>query len=916
MEAQSGSGPSKEGNADKEGENSGASANAGGDEVDAGDENTPLGAAGTDIDAGEAEAAEPEPGARETDAGTAGMAADSGSGEMNIEVNGETIEAEAGNTWAEGTNSETDEGDIGAEAADAWAEEADTGADGADIGAEAADVWAEGTDAGAGEADTESKDMDTGFRGAETSGLIMESELSYSEAVSENAEFPAGSEAEKKGIGEGVSDRSQDAGSEKKGGSTQDYAYSNGGVLISRNGTSTEVQMGANEPVQSGENHFMPVRESIIYGENSAARTEEEYGIGGKQAGAAAKIPDRMTSERPAVDTDNTENAVFQRTGGFPPLREPQFSRAGVLNPQQNQAEPYSANQRADMRRQPASPVPAMQWTQPAGRPPQPRFLSDAKCGVERGTGINQQLILPDMPPYSRARSAQSAGRPRSEWQAENPLQTGPAPEEMDFIRLESPTAARPLRPGQPTDQQEGMQPGAEPSPQMETAQPSAQQPDGQSAPQPSAQQPGSQFAPQTSAQQPGGQSAPQQATQQPGGRPMPQQFTQRPGRRPMPVQTARQPGGQPAASQTAQRPDHQPAPQQAMQPSSGQSAPQQAAQPSGGQSAPQQAAQPFGSQSAPQQAVQPSGGQSAPQQAAQPARQFNSRQPWQQSGNRSAAQRSMQPSGQPATQRPMQSGGQPATQRPMQPGGQPATQRPMQPSGQPAAQTPQSGHQSTVRQRFMQSARQSAANPQPDRQPTAQPMAQPSDRRSDTSVSMQPQTDTGTYEEVIDTIPENSGTVQEPVITSGREELILGNPEELERLEEEERESVEPLQIWEGFRKRYPKIHAFECAGECEILTIKPQDIGLLPRETWTYGNNSFLLHGYYNYRYLILAKVDTTSGGTRYLLGVPGNYYSNEKYMASMFGFPHFVLAQKQPTGNGRFGYWYTDIRLDNLS
>ena len=890
VEAQSGSGPSKEGNADKEGENSGASANAGGDEVDAGDENTPLGAAGTDIDAGEAEAAEPEPGARETDAGTAGMAADSGSGEMNIEVNGETIEAEAGNTWAEGTNSETDEGDIGAEAADAWAEEADTGADGADIGAEAADVWAEGTDAGAGEADTESKDMDTGFRGAETSGLIMESELSYSEAVSENAEFPAGSEAEKKGIGEGVSDRSQDAGSEKKGGSTQDYAYSNGGVLISRNGTSTEVQMGANEPVQSGENHFMPVRESIIYGENSAARTEEEYGIGGKQAGAAAKIPDRMTSERPAVDTDNTENAVFQRTGGFPPLREPQFSRAGVLNPQQNQAEPYSANQRADMRRQPASPVPAMQWTQPAGRPPQPRFLSDAKCGVERGTGINQQLILPDMPPYSRARSAQSAGRPRSEWQAENPLQTGPAPEEMDFIRLESPTAARPLRPGQPTDQQEGMQPGAEPSPQMETAQPSAQQPDGQSAP--------------------------QQATQQPGGRPMPQQFTQRPGRRPMPVQTARQPGGQPAASQTAQRPDHQPAPQQAMQPSSGQSAPQQAAQPSGGQSAPQQAAQPFGSQSAPQQAVQPSGGQSAPQQAAQPARQFNSRQPWQQSGNRSAAQRSMQPSGQPATQRPMQSGGQPATQRPMQPGGQPATQRPMQPSGQPAAQTPQSGHQSTVRQRFMQSARQSAANPQPDRQPTAQPMAQPSDRRSDTSVSMQPQTDTGTYEEVIDTIPENSGTVQEPVITSGREELILGNPEELERLEEEERESVEPLQIWEGFRKRYPKIHAFECAGECEILTIKPQDIGLLPRETWTYGNNSFLLHGYYNYRYLILAKVDTTSGGTRYLLGVPGNYYSNEKYMASMFGFPHFVLAQKQPTGNGRFGYWYTDIRLDNLS
>ncbi|WP_320958295.1 DUF6128 domain-containing protein [Enterocloster asparagiformis] len=831
VEAQSGSGTSKEGNADKEGENSGTSANEGGDEADAGDEDAQLGAAGTDIDA------------EETDAG---MNADTGA----------------------------DEGDISAEAADAWAEGAGTGPDGADIGAEAADAWAEGTDNGNGEADPEPKDMDTGFRGAETSGLMMEAELSYSEAVSENAAPPAGSEAEEQDNGEGASDRSQDAGevrlqnagTEKNGRSTQDYAYSSGGVLISQNETSAEVQASANEPVQSGGNHFMPVRESILYGENSVARAEEEeYSIGGEQAGAAAKIPDRTTSDRTAVDTDNTENVMFQRTGGFPPLREPQFSRTGVLSPQQNQAEPYSANQRADMRRQPASPVPAMQWTQPAGRPPQPRFLSDAKCGVERGTGINQQLILPDMPPYSRARSAQSAGRPRSEWQSENPLQTGPAPEEMDFIRLESPTAARPLRPGQPMDQQEGMQPGDEPSPQMETAQPSAQQPRGQSAPQLSGQQP--------------------------GGRPMPQPFTQRPGRRPMPPQTARQPGGQPAASQSAQRPDRQSAPQQAVQPSGGQLAPQQAAQPSAGQSAPQQA-------------VQPSAGQSAPQQAVQPARQFNSRQPWQQSGNR------------PAVQRPMQPGGQPATQRPMQPGGPSATQRSMPPSGQPATQTPQSGHQPTVRQRFMQSARQSAANPQPDSQPTAQPMAQPSGRRSDTSVSMQPQTESGTYEEVIDTIPENGGTVQEPVITSGREELILGNPEELERLEEEERESVEPLQIWEGFRKRYPKIHAFECAGECEILTIKPQDIGLLPRETWTYGNNSFLLHGYYNYRYLILAKVDTTSGGTRYLLGVPGNYYSNEKYMASMFGFPHFVLAQKQPTGNGRFGYWYTDIRLDNLS
>ena len=143
---------------------------------------------------------------------------------------------------------------------------------------------------------------------------------------------------------------------------------------------------------------------------------------------------------------------------------------------------------------------------------------------------------------------------------------------------------------------------------------------------------------------------------------------------------------------------------------------------------------------------------------------------------------------------------------------------------------------------------------------------------------------------------------------------MFLSDPQELARLEEEEQEYSQPQQIWEGFRKRYPKIQAFDSANGCEILTIKPQDIGLLPRENWNYGNNSFLLHGYYNYRYLVLARIGGEGSQIRYILGVPGHYYSNEKYMASMFGFPHFVLSKKQPSQDGRFGYWYTDIRLQN--
>ncbi|MFR1833810.1 MAG: DUF6128 domain-containing protein [Lachnospiraceae bacterium] len=138
------------------------------------------------------------------------------------------------------------------------------------------------------------------------------------------------------------------------------------------------------------------------------------------------------------------------------------------------------------------------------------------------------------------------------------------------------------------------------------------------------------------------------------------------------------------------------------------------------------------------------------------------------------------------------------------------------------------------------------------------------------------------------------------------------GNPEDLEKLCLIEEPEEKPEQIWARFEKAYPKIQAFDSEHGCVILAIKPQDIGLLPREIWVYGNNSFLLHGYYNYRYLILARLENPRGTPRYLLGVPGHYYSNEKYMASMFGFPHFVLSKKQPSGDGRFGYWYTDIRF----
>ena len=157
------------------------------------------------------------------------------------------------------------------------------------------------------------------------------------------------------------------------------------------------------------------------------------------------------------------------------------------------------------------------------------------------------------------------------------------------------------------------------------------------------------------------------------------------------------------------------------------------------------------------------------------------------------------------------------------------------------------------------------------------------------------------------DTAGEESRAPEETMVSPE-----LENEEVLKYLRDTEETAASPEKLWQELRKSYPKIQPFDYDDGCEILTIRPQDIGRLPRETWVYGNNSFLLHGYYSFRYLILVRLGNSKGRPRYLLGVPGHYYSNEKYMASMFGFPNFVLSKKQPPNDGRFGYWYTDVRM----
>ena len=93
----------------------------------------------------------------------------------------------------------------------------------------------------------------------------------------------------------------------------------------------------------------------------------------------------------------------------------------------------------------------------------------------------------------------------------------------------------------------------------------------------------------------------------------------------------------------------------------------------------------------------------------------------------------------------------------------------------------------------------------------------------------------------------------------------------------------------------------------------IQRQDIARLPRTQWHLANNSFLLHGFYNYHHLLYIE----EGENRWI-GVPGIYHEKEQAAARTFGFPQFhrvmdaelELSAEEKNTFDDFGYWCRQI------
>ena len=160
--------------------------------------------------------------------------------------------------------------------------------------------------------------------------------------------------------------------------------------------------------------------------------------------------------------------------------------------------------------------------------------------------------------------------------------------------------------------------------------------------------------------------------------------------------------------------------------------------------------------------------------------------------------------------------------------------------------------------------------------------------------------------------------------LASWEEDMQIELSEPVQSVQPEEPkipEQVEELKIEE--RVEEPKSLDLETEEYIKPTTvtyekIQRKDLSRLPRKEWRIANNSFLLHGFYNYHHLLYIE-----DGDEVWIGVPGIYHEKEKLAANTFGFTHFrrqadipiQLTKEEQNTYEDFGYWCRQISVPKV-
>lgn len=160
-------------------------------------------------------------------------------------------------------------------------------------------------------------------------------------------------------------------------------------------------------------------------------------------------------------------------------------------------------------------------------------------------------------------------------------------------------------------------------------------------------------------------------------------------------------------------------------------------------------------------------------------------------------------------------------------------------------------------------------------------------------------------------------------------EEIIRGEfAVEKETAEETEQcEKEEVIVAAQAVSHREEMVHD----GPCTIYEkIDLSQIRDLPSPNWHFATNRFLVHGFWNYGYLVLKK-EVEKDKEILSMGIPGVFERPEAVMAVFFGFPNFEAIPSEIVGvgmnksvafpkkeknqeakEGTFGCWFVNLKL----
>ena len=173
---------------------------------------------------------------------------------------------------------------------------------------------------------------------------------------------------------------------------------------------------------------------------------------------------------------------------------------------------------------------------------------------------------------------------------------------------------------------------------------------------------------------------------------------------------------------------------------------------------------------------------------------------------------------------------------------------------------------------------------------------------RPESSESQTAESQTGVTAESV------SDTATEDIKAAGAAAKI---PAETQHLQQKaHRADATQTDPFEKLFVRADYIDAFDDDYFYDCIEVSPEMLKCLNQNEIDIAGNSFLLHGYYNFRHILFGRVRDNLDNTKYFIGVPGMYCNRERYMASMFGFNNFKKSHRSDYANPYFGYWYQEI------